>query len=102
WLEGDRLVGMNTDWLGFAANMDDGAPGWDAAQTAVILGAGGAARGVLYALAMRGIRKIQIVNRSLGRAESLASGYEGAAAARWDDLPRVLAGADLLINTTSL
>lgn len=102
WLDGERLVGTNTDWQGFTANMDEMAPGWDDARTAIMLGAGGAARGVLYALAARGIRNILIVNRSLNRAEALSSGYSGARAAGWEDLPALLGNAELLINTTSL
>ena len=43
WYEGDRLVGGNTDFTGFLANLDETAPGWDDRGPAVVIGAGGAA-----------------------------------------------------------
>ena len=38
WLEGGRLCGDNTDAYGFAANLDDRAPGWRGRPTAIIIG----------------------------------------------------------------
>src|SRR5579871_5651395 len=52
WLERGRLLGTNTDGFGFLANLDQEAPGWDDKPgAAIVLGAGGAARAVLWALA---------------------------------------------------
>lgn len=104
WLEGGRLRGTNTDWLGFAASMDASAPGWDRAGKAVILGAGGAARGILYALASRGMTGTTLVNRTVARASALAEAFAPTVgrACGWDELPAALAGADLVINTTSV
>src|SRR5260370_271604 len=42
WYEGDRLVGGNTDFVGFLANLDEAAPGWDEHRAAVVIRAGGA------------------------------------------------------------
>src|SRR5690606_24333142 len=80
WLEGGRLHGTNTDWIGFAANMDEGAPGWDQARRTVVLGAGGAARGILFALAARGMTGVVLVNRTVERAEDLAGGFPATVA----------------------
>lgn len=102
WLEGERLCGTNTDWQGFAANLDETVPGWDKARTAVVLGAGGAARGIVYALSARGLGPIRIVNRTWLRAEALAAAFPAAAAVRWESLGDALCGADLLVNTSSL
>ena len=44
WLEEGVVHGGNTDAHGFAANLDDSAPGWSSSERAVVLGAGGAAR----------------------------------------------------------
>ncbi|RWJ07256.1 MAG: shikimate dehydrogenase, partial [Mesorhizobium sp.] len=55
WFEGGSLCGGNTDAHGFAANLDEHAPGWAANSPAVVLGAGGAARAVIHALMERGI-----------------------------------------------
>ncbi len=104
WYEDGDLCAGNTDVYGFLANLDETAPGWDAAvDKAIVLGAGGAARAVVFALIGRGAGRVEIVNRSSERAEALAASYPNqACAASWNDLPRALEGASLLVNTTSL
>lgn len=102
WLEGGRLVGNNTDPEGFLANLDAGAPGWSAG-TAVVLGAGGAARGVAFALASRGLDRVILANRTGSRAEAVAAALgPPVMAIAWAELPRVLGEAGLLVNATSL
>ncbi len=97
-----RLEGRNTDAFGFIAHLRASAPAWQPARrSAVVLGAGGAARAIVCALADAGVREIHIVNRRRDRAVALATAF-GAAAAGWEDLPRLLAGAGLLVNATSL
>ena len=104
WLDGRRLHGTNTDGFGFLANLDQEAPGWDIAPgAAVVLGAGGASRAVLWALANRGFAPIHLVNRTEARAETLARQFgQAIRPAGWHELPSLLAGARLLVNTTSL
>ncbi len=103
WRENGALCGDNTDVAGFLANLDAGAPDWRReAETAVVLGAGGAARAIVYALQSRGVERIAIVNRSTPRAEALAARFGAVAAAAWRELPRWLAEADLLVNATTL
>ena len=104
WLDGRRLHGTNTDGFGFLANLDQEAPGWDSAPgAAVVLGAGGASRAVLWALANRGFAPIHLVNRTEARAETLARQFgQAIRPAGWHELPSLLAGARLLVNTTSL
>lgn len=103
WFEDGRLVGTNSDVHGFLANLDDLAPGWDAAGgCAVILGAGGAARAATYALLGRGLTA-RVVNRTAERAQALAADLGGRVAGfGFDALPRLLGDADLLVNCTSL
>ncbi len=103
WFEGERLMAGNTDVEGFLASLDHGAPGWDRQPgRAVVLGAGGAARAVVHALAGRDF-EICIVNRSLFKAVDLAAAYdEDVWAYAWEELPGLLGTADLLVNTTSL
>src|SRR5919198_900763 len=56
WLEGGRLRATNTDVEGFIANLDATAPGWDRGLgSTLVLGAGGAARAVIFGLLERGI-----------------------------------------------
>jgi shikimate dehydrogenase len=104
-----ELVGYNTDGEGFAGPLK--ALGYEVAgRRAVVLGAGGAARSVVFRLA-REHGSITIVNRTLGRAESLAeevcrvsSGARVDCLASGDDarLKDALGGAELLVNTTSV
>src|ERR671935_763423 len=101
WLENGRLLGGNSDTHGFIANLDERAPGWEVKGCrALILGAGGAARAAVYMLKQRGV-EVDIVNRTLPRAQELAARFS-ARAHGWDALPRLLAAADVLVNCTSL
>ncbi|MDR3493064.1 MAG: shikimate dehydrogenase, partial [Ancalomicrobiaceae bacterium] len=78
------------------------APGWDRFDgRAVVLGAGGAARSIVWGLMSRG-KDVSIVNRTVGRAEDLVSRFGGGRAYGWDALPALLPDAQLLVNTTSL
>jgi shikimate dehydrogenase len=103
WYEGDALIGGNTDWLGLVGSLDDIHPGWDAKPgKVVVLGAGGSARASVFAFTERGY-SVSIVNRTRERAEKLAAAFAPRASAHGlDELPKLLADADLLINNTSL
>jgi shikimate dehydrogenase len=103
WHEDSVLCGGNTDAYGFAANLDERAPGWDDGEDAVVLGAGGAARAVIHALAQRGFERIAILNRTLTRASELAEQFgAGTSAHGFDSAADLLGSADLVVNTTSL
>ncbi|MBN9022644.1 MAG: shikimate dehydrogenase, partial [Rhizobiales bacterium] len=76
WRDGGRLVATSTDGIGFLGSLDDGAPGWSRTPgPAVVLGAGGAARAVVWALVERGFAPVHVVNRSVDRAEALAARF---------------------------
>lgn len=103
WLENGRLCATNTDVYGFAANLDERHAGWDKAERAVILGAGGASRAVIRALRDRGVGEINVVNRTVARARELADRFgEAVHAHPMEALPEVLEDAGLFVNTTSL
>lgn len=97
------LEGRNTDGFGFVGNLRAGAPGRDlAAGPAVVLGAGGAARAILVALADAGVPEIRLVNRTEARARALAEELGGPIrAVAWDRRAHCLDGAALLVNTTT-
>src|SRR5207342_3183886 len=62
WYDGGRLLSTNTDVEGFTANLDAAVPGWEQrAGEAVVLGAGGSARAVIFGLIERGVGKIHVV-----------------------------------------
>jgi shikimate dehydrogenase len=97
------LVGYNNDGYGFIESILQEQPGWRAdAGPAVVIGAGGGARAVVYSLAERGAREIRLFNRTLPRAESLAREFGAPIKAlRWEDRHAALADAAMLVNTTS-
>ncbi|MBZ9711033.1 shikimate dehydrogenase [Mesorhizobium sp. ESP7-2] len=103
WLEDGTLWGGNTDGHGFAANLDDYAPGWASNGPAVVLGAGGASRAVIHALKERGLDDIRIVNRTLARAIELRDRFgAGVSAHEMAATAELLGDAGLLVNTTAL
>ena len=92
WRQDGLLWGDNTDVAGFLANMDESAPGWAGqAKLAVVIGAGGAARAIIYALRSRGFGRIAVVNRTQSRAEALACAFRrpdsGDALVQFDGRP---------------
>lgn len=98
-----KMAGRNTDGFGFRENLKRNALDFDfKAQPAIVLGAGGAARAVVYALAKMGVPEIRIVNRTLARANALAAVFPGCSAHEWDALPALMPDAALVVNTTSL
>lgn len=97
------LAGRNFDHFGFIEALRAGAPDWRGANgPAVILGAGGAARAIVYALIEAGVPEIRVVNRTLERAETLTGDFGAIVSAHgWETREEALAGAALLVNTTS-
>jgi shikimate dehydrogenase len=104
WVEKDGLHGTNTDVHGFIANLDEALPGWQVeAEQAVVLGAGGGARAVVYGLLQRGVPRVVVVNRTLARASAFVVEFgDRVTATTFDELTGWLPDADILVNTTSL
>ena len=104
WLEDGKMCGSNSDWIGFSDNLDHLAEGWDQQnEHALILGAGGAARGVIYALIKRGFKNITVANRTLSRAEELAQHFGSTVKAiELQKADQLIESSTLIINTTSL
>jgi len=97
------LAACNYDVFGFMESLRAQAPGWRASSgPAVVLGAGGAARAVVYGLIEDGAPEVRVVNRTLERAEAFVADFgPKAKALRWEERSEALAGAALLVNTTS-
>ncbi|MBV8925441.1 MAG: shikimate dehydrogenase [Bradyrhizobium sp.] len=103
WFDDGELHSTNTDVEGFINNLDACAPGWDQAGEALVLGAGGSARAVVFGLIERGISCVHLANRTLARAQGLAEKFGGPVrAAKWDGVGELLPRVKLLVNTTSL
>jgi shikimate dehydrogenase len=102
------IAGYNTDGYGFGAALAAGAPGRDVVAPALVLGAGGAARAVVHALATAGCTEIRIANRSAARAAALVADLAPhlpgcrLLAVDWQQRGQALDGCGTLVNTTSL
>ncbi|MBX4335275.1 shikimate dehydrogenase [Bartonella raoultii] len=102
WYEGNKLCATNTDAYGFSANLDDFMPDW-VGETALVFGAGGAARAILYALKKRGFERIILLNRTKKRADNLAEHFGKPVEVHdWHYAGEILHKADLIVNTTSI
>jgi shikimate dehydrogenase len=103
WYDNGELRSTNTDIEGFINNLDAAASGWDAAEQALVLGAGGSSRAVVFGLIERGIKRVHLANRTIDRAHTLADQF-GASVhpVAWDAIGDLMPGAGLVVNTTSL
>lgn len=103
WYEGGELRSTNTDIEGFINNLDACVPGWDIATDALVLGAGGSSRAVVFGLIERGIKRVHLANRTIERARALADRFGTQVhPVSWDAIGDLLPRVELLVNTTSL
>ena len=98
------LEGTNTDAYGFTEQLKATVPDWQASGgPAVVIGAGGAARAISVALLDAGVAEIRIVNRTLARAEALATAVgEPVRVLAWSGRANAVGDAALVVNTTTL
>ena len=116
------LFASNTDAYGFTENIKQSYPVFDfTGGKAVVLGAGGAARAIIFGLLQENVTEIVVTNRTYSKAEELIEYVKSAAkkkkffdqmvgwennsilkVASWDERNEILADANLLVNTTSL
>ena len=111
WLDqAGRLNATNTDAIGFMTNLEAEAPRWNVGRLPVlVIGAGGAARAILYGLLKGGAAKILLANRTRDKAETL-TGYFGPMSETrdwievvdWKERNRAVSDCGLLVNTTNL
>ena len=97
--EGSRLIGENTDGEGFIRGLADDTGFDPAGSRCVVIGAGGAARAVILALADAGAERVDVINRTRSSAESAAAlagafGHVG----EFGDVVH----ADLVVQATSI
>jgi shikimate dehydrogenase len=108
--ESKRLIGHNTDVPGFRVALDRLVGKQKMPRQAVVLGAGGGARAVVYGLITEGFQRIVVFNRHLHRAESMVKHFARSAshmelrAMPWHDsiIEAELAKARVLVNATSI
>ncbi|MDH2425916.1 shikimate dehydrogenase [Sphaerisporangium sp. TRM90804] len=103
--DGDRAVGHNTDWTGFAESFTRGLPGVPV-RSVVQLGAGGAGSAVAHALLTLGTGELVVVDAEPGRAQALTRALSArfgdgrARAAGQEELPGLLSRADGMVHAT--
>jgi shikimate dehydrogenase len=104
WLEDGELHAANTDTYGFMRHLELSAPTWRAKdRPALLMGAGGAARGIVYGLLEAGIGEVRVANRTLSRAEEIAQHFGARVKPiAWSDAEVAAKDVGLLVNTTSL
>jgi shikimate dehydrogenase len=97
------LHGFNNDGFGFLHSLLEAQPTWKAdASPITVIGAGGAARGVVVSLLDAGATNIRIINRTHSKAEDLAQIFGSAVSSvPWKNREDALSDASLLINTTN-
>ena len=97
------LRGTNTDAFGYIQSLREAQPNWQAASgPAVVLGAGGADRAIVWALADAGVKEIRLFNRSPDKALDMARQFGAPVKAlAWEQRHDALADAGLLVNTTT-
>ncbi|HLO88345.1 MAG TPA: shikimate dehydrogenase [Nostocaceae cyanobacterium] len=104
--QGDNWVGTNTDVEGFIAPLQTTYQQDWSQKTAVILGNGGAARAVVAGCVQLGLTKIHLVGRNLQKLTQFRQSWQNSPLSekfqvhRWEELPKLIAQADLLVNTT--
>ncbi len=97
------LSGYNTDAFGFTQNIIENSDFDFKGKTALIIGAGGAARAVIQGLLDKQIGKIYITNRTIEKAQILKKFDEQyIEVLKWDKYQNYLPHTNILINTTSL
>ena len=105
YFEKNKIIGSNTDGIGFLAHLKQTSRIWRAENgPAVVIGAGGAARAVLVSLLEDGVPEIRLINRTKKRAERLANDIsdDRICIHDWDDRADALKNTALLVNVTTL
>lgn len=104
WLKDGRLCAANTDTYGYMTYLDLSAPGWrDRDAPVSVLGAGGAARAVVYGFLEDGVTEVRVFNRSRDRALSLARDFGTRVKVfDWSHREEASRQASVIVNTTSL
>lgn len=104
WIEDGRLHAANTDTYGFMTYLSARAPQWqDQPAPVAVLGAGGAARAIVYGLLEAKVPQVRVFNRSLDRAEDLVRHFGPRVSAHaWADRNARVSDCSVVVNTTSV
>jgi len=100
-----NIIGSNTDGFGFLQNFRQNLPNWQFGRKIVtLIGAGGAAKAILFALLESNVDEVRLVNRTHKRAIELSehAGNQRIKVVKWHNIDNAIEDSDLLVNTTVL
>jgi shikimate dehydrogenase len=104
WVADGKVSVTNTDTYGYMSHLSRTAPHWDAREAPVsVLGAGGAARAIVYGFLEAGVPEVRVFNRTRARAEELAAHFGARVQARdWAERTAASRDAAVIVNTTTM
>lgn len=101
-LENGQYKGYNTDGLGFVKSLEDAVGTQHKNKRLLIIGAGGASRGICFALVQEGYTNIAIANRTVSKAQAICDELDtNAEALSLDEAATQLGEFDIIVQTTS-
>jgi len=106
-IEDDRILGFNTDFIGFEKSIPESALNNLNELNCVVFGSGGSAKAVVEALSLKKAKNICIINRTFTKAIEIANKYRNSriTSLNLDSIESIknkLIKADLIVNTTSV
>ncbi|BDH62368.1 shikimate dehydrogenase (NADP+) [Lysinibacillus sp. PLM2] len=99
--EQGKLKGYNTDGKGFVHSLEEAIGNEHKEKQVLIVGAGGAARGIAFALKQYGYKNVSITNRTIGKAEAIINELEIGSAINLLKAEQTLDSFDIIIQATS-
>ncbi len=104
WFESGKLCAMNTDTYGFMTHLEQTVPNWTASNKPVsILGAGGAARAIIFGFFQAGINQVRLYNRTKERAIELQKHFGSQITIHdWQDRTTAARDCSVIVNTTTI
>ena len=100
-----KIIGSNTDGFGFLQNVYQNIPHWNFdGKIVTLIGAGGAARAILFALLESNVDEVRLINRTHKRAVELAeqAANQSIKVIKWHNIDNAIENSNLLVNTTVL
>ncbi|MCB1504229.1 MAG: shikimate dehydrogenase [Hyphomicrobiaceae bacterium] len=104
WLEGGKICAANTDTYGFMTHLGKTVPDWQERDRPVlVLGAGGAARAIVYGFIESGVGQVLVANRTRARAEALSQHFgRKVKVVDWGARSEAARDAGVIVNTTTI
>ncbi len=104
WLDDGRICAANTDTYGFMTHLATTVPDWHQRdKPALVLGAGGAARAIVYGFLAAGVGEVRVANRTRARAEALHQHFGSRVrVVDWDHRSKAAHEAGVIVNTTTI